>query len=112
MPAEAHTHTHARWYTHTTGTRQYLRAHTRTTQSMPYLHDVELMLQIHLYGSSKCQQREKHTDAPSPRFHTHTQNEVEYYAPNQRFWFKQVPADVHTYTQALRHSYTDVATRA
>ena len=93
-----HTHTHAHTCTlvyahnlyaptftctHKNDAEYATQVYTHTHPLLPYLHDVGLMLQIHVYGSSKCQQSYIHTDAPSPRFHT--QNEVEYACSKSTF---------------------------
>ena len=96
MPAEVNTHSHTRMpvyahnlyapaftCTHQNDVEYAAQVHTHTHPLLPYLHDVELMLQIHVYGSSKCLQSYIHTDAPNPRFHT--QNEVEYACSKSTF---------------------------
>ena len=87
----------------------HARTHTSTHPYalLPYLHDVELMLQIDVYASSKCMQRYIFT-----RFRVFThKTKWSMHAPNLRFRFKQMPqmhTHRHTQTLTLVHTHTHV----
>ena len=116
MPAEACTHTHTHTHTPTLvyPHNLYSPAFTCThqndveyaTQVHTHTHPLLLMLQIHVFGSSKCLQSYIHTEVPNPRLHTKRSRACMLKSPFSVEASARRCTHIHSGTHTRTHPYT------
>ena len=82
------------------------------TQVHTHTHPLLLMLQIHVFGSSKCLQSYIHTEVPNPRLHTKRSRACMLKSPFSVEASARRCTHIHSGTHTYTPIHTHVATRA